>query len=57
LPGFFILAKIAGPNIFPSRVRVSGLTEVGRATVHVLDLNDARRVELRAEILKRSHLA
>jgi hypothetical protein len=37
--------------------RVSGLTEVGRATVHVLDLNDARRVELRAEILKRSHLA
>jgi HNH endonuclease len=35
--------------------RISGLTEVGRATVHVLDLNDARRLELRAEILKHTH--
>jgi HNH endonuclease len=35
-------------------VRVSGLTAIGRATVHVLDLNDARRLELRAEIMKRS---
>ena len=33
-------------------VRISGLTAIGRATVHVLDLNDARRLELRAEILR-----
>ncbi len=32
--------------------RITGLTAVGRATVHVLDLNDARRLELRAEILR-----
>ena len=35
-------------------VRGSGLTAAGRATVHVLDLNDARWLELRAEIMKRS---
>jgi hypothetical protein len=33
---------------------VSGVSAIGRATVHVLDLNDARRLELRAEILKGS---
>ena len=33
-------------------VRILGLSAIGRATVHVLDLNDARRLELRAEILK-----
>ncbi len=33
-------------------VRITGVTAIGRATVQVLDLNDARRLELRAEILK-----
>ena len=37
-------------------VRITGLRAVGRATVQVLALNDARRLELRAEILKRSEL-
>ena len=32
--------------------RIMGITAIGRATVHVLDLNNARRLELRAEILK-----
>lgn len=32
-------------------VLIEGLTPVGRVTVHVLALNDARRLELRAEIL------
>jgi len=36
--------------------RIAGLSAVGRATVQVLDVNDARRLELRAEILKRSEL-
>jgi HNH endonuclease len=35
------------------RVRFSGLTAVGRATVALLAMNDARRVELRSEILNR----
>ena len=35
-------------------VRITGLSAVARATIHVLDLNDARRLELRAEILKRN---
>ena len=34
-------------------VRIEGLTPVGRATVHVLAMNDARRVELRSELLAR----
>ncbi|MFN0165908.1 MAG: HNH endonuclease [Bryobacteraceae bacterium] len=34
-------------------VRIEGITAVGRATVHVLALNDARRLELRAELLMR----
>jgi len=37
--------------------RVTGLTSVGRATVQVLDLNDARRLELRVEIMKRGQLS
>ena len=32
---------------------IEGITAVGRATVHVLAMNDARRVELRAQILAR----
>jgi hypothetical protein len=32
-------------------VRIEGATSVGRATVQVLALNDARRLELRAELL------
>ena len=37
-------------------VRITGRSSVGRATVQVLNLNDPRRLELRAEILKRSEL-
>jgi hypothetical protein len=32
--------------------RINGLTPIGRATVQVLNMNDARRLEIRAEILK-----
>jgi hypothetical protein len=32
-------------------VRIQGPTPAGRATVHVLAINDARRVELRIELL------
>jgi len=34
-------------------VRINGVTAIGRATPQVLDSNDPRRIELRAEILKR----
>ena len=32
-------------------MRIEGVTAVGRATVQVLAMNDARRLELRAELL------
>jgi hypothetical protein len=35
---------------------IIGLTPVGRATVDVLKLNDARRVQLRAELQARGEL-
>ena len=35
---------------------INGLTAAGRTTVHVLDLNDARRVGLRAQVMSRSAL-
>jgi hypothetical protein len=35
---------------------MEGLTATGRATVLVLAMNDARRVELRAEILARGEV-
>jgi 5-methylcytosine-specific restriction endonuclease McrA len=34
--------------------RIEGITAIGRATAHVLAMNDARRLELRAELLFRS---
>ena len=37
-------------------VRIIGITAVGRATVQVLSMNDARRLELRTEILKHAAL-
>lgn len=40
-----------------SGVHIIGLSTVGRTTVQVLDLNDARRLELRSEILKQRELA
>jgi len=36
--------------------RVIGISAAGRTTVEVLKMNDARRLELRAEIRKRSEL-
>jgi hypothetical protein len=35
---------------------IEGITAVGRATVQVLAMNDARRLELRAELLARGEL-
>lgn len=37
-------------------VRIIGLSAVGRATIRVLNMNDARRLELRTEVLKRGEL-
>ena len=37
-------------------VRIEGITPAGRATVHVLAMNDARRLELRAEVLAHGEL-
>jgi hypothetical protein len=37
-------------------VHVIGISAVGRATVQVLNMNDARRLELRIEVLKRIEL-
>jgi hypothetical protein len=36
--------------------RIIGISAVGRTTVEVLNMNDARRLELRAEIRKCSEL-
>jgi 5-methylcytosine-specific restriction endonuclease McrA len=36
---------------------INGVSAVGRATVQVLNMNDARRLELRTEILKRGELS
>jgi hypothetical protein len=33
--------------------RIDGISAAGRATVQVLSMNDARRLELRTEVLKR----
>jgi len=37
--------------------RIEGLSATGRATIKVLAMNDARRLEVRQEILKYGHLA
>ena len=37
-------------------VRIEGITPVGRATVDVLAMNDARRLELRSELLAHGDL-
>jgi hypothetical protein len=36
--------------------RINGISAIGRATVQVLNMNDARRLELRTEVLKRGEL-
>ena len=36
---------------------IAGITVIGRATVQVLAMNDARRLEVRKEILKHAELA
>jgi hypothetical protein len=38
------------------RVRIEGITATGRATVQVLAMNDARRLELRDALLSRGEL-
>lgn len=38
-------------------LRIEGLTPVGRATVYVLAMNDARRLDLRSELLTRDELS
>ena len=37
-------------------VRIEGITAAGRATVHVLAMNDARRLDLRSELLAHGEL-
>jgi hypothetical protein len=37
--------------------RIEGISAIGRATVQVLGMNDARRLEVRQEILKQGDLA
>jgi hypothetical protein len=37
-------------------VRIEGLTSTGRATIQVLAMNDARRLDLRAELAARGKL-
>src|SRR6266852_4647428 len=37
-------------------VHIEGVSSVGRATVQVLGMNDARRLELRAELMMRGEL-
>ena len=37
-------------------VRINGVSAVGRATIQVLNMNDARRLDLRSEVLKRGEL-
>ena len=41
-----------GEHFAIAGVHIVGLSAVGRAPVRVLDLNDARRLELRSEIVK-----
>jgi len=41
------------PFVF-NDVSVIGLTSIGRVTIQVLAMNDTRRLELRAELLKQS---
>jgi hypothetical protein len=36
--------------------RIHGVSAIGRATVQVLNMNDARRLELRTEVLKHGEL-
>jgi HNH endonuclease len=38
-------------------VRIEGITATGRTTVQLLTLNDARRLELRLELLKQGSLS
>jgi hypothetical protein len=37
-------------------VRITGITPTGRATVHLLAMNDTRRLELRSELLAHNQL-
>jgi hypothetical protein len=37
-------------------VRIDGISPIGRATVQVLAMNDARRLEVRKEVLKHGDL-
>jgi HNH endonuclease len=42
-----------GEHFLLRDVKIEGRTPVGRATAQVLDMNDARRMELRSELLAR----
>ena len=44
------------PSVFEG-VRIRGVSATGRATVQVLNMNDARRLELRTEVLRYGELA
>jgi hypothetical protein len=43
-------------HFLPNGARIEGITATGRATIAVLAMNDARRLELRAELLAHGEL-
>jgi hypothetical protein len=43
-------------HFFYEDVRIEGITATGRATVQVLAMNDARRLDIRRELLQRGEL-
>lgn len=43
-------------HFFFNGVRIEGRTSIGRATIHVLGMNEARRQELRSELLAANEL-
>jgi hypothetical protein len=43
-------------HFLPRGVRIEGISPVGRATVQLLGMNDARRLELRSELLAHGEL-
>ena len=54
---FFIRGAIDGPTTLSSKACASVAFAAGRATVQVLNMNDARRLELRTEVLRHDELA
>jgi hypothetical protein len=50
---YFTLVETVGLSTLYSGVRIQALTAIGRTTALVLGMNEARRLDLRAELLTR----